>query len=30
MQRDAITVERFYTEHASALELNLATPRPSS
>ena len=23
MQRDAITVERFYTEHASALELNL-------
>ena len=23
MQSDAITVERFYTEHASALELNL-------
>jgi HPr kinase/phosphorylase len=23
MQRDVITVERFYTEHASALELNL-------
>ena len=23
MQRDTITVERFYTEHASALELNL-------
>ena len=23
MERNAITVERFYTEHASALELNL-------
>ena len=23
MQNDAITVERFYTQHASALELNL-------
>ena len=23
MQRDTVTVERFYTEHAGALELNL-------
>ena len=23
MQRDPVTVERFYTDHASALELNL-------
>src|SRR5215472_7892958 len=23
MQRDVVTVERFYTEHASSLELNL-------